>query len=96
MADKGRSPRSIQSALTAIRRVYNVTKKFDAFAGDNPVSKIKIPKMDSRRMRFLEESEAELLLEWLVERHGQLYVISLLSLYWGCEPGRSLVWRGGI
>ncbi len=95
MAKKERSPRSIQYALATVRQVYNVAKKMDLFNGDNPVKKIKMPKMDNRRTRFLSEDEAEQLLEILKDKHHQLYIIALVSIYGGLRAGEivNLEWK---
>lgn len=95
MAEKNLSPRSIQYALATVRQVYNVAKKQDIFKGDNPVKKIKMPKMDNRRTRFLSENEAEQLLEILKDKHTLLYIIALVSLYGGLRAGEiiNLEWK---
>ncbi|WP_321401745.1 site-specific integrase [Maridesulfovibrio sp.] len=95
MSEKGRSPRSIQYALATVRQVYNVAKNLDIFKGDNPVKKIKMPKMDNRRTRFLSEDEADQLLGVLLERNPLQHCVSLVSLYCGLRAGEiiDLEWK---
>jgi integrase len=95
MGKKGRSPRSIQYALATVRQVYNIAKNLDIFSGDNPVKKTKIPKMDNRRIRFLSEDEATLLLNELKTYENNIHLIALVSLYCGLRAGEilNLEWR---
>jgi len=94
MADNGMAPRSIQYSLAIIRQLFNYAKKHDLFQGDNPVSKVSMPKFDNRRMRFLTHNEADLLLEELLKRSKQTHDMALLSLYTGMRAGEifSLTW----
>lgn len=83
MADAGRSPRSIQYCLATIRQAFNTARRLDLFTGDNPVSKIKQPKVENRRLRFLSQNEANTLLEALAEYSPQVHDMALLSLHCG-------------
>ena len=65
MTDKVRQPRTITYALQVVRQVFNYAKNHDLFNGDNPVSKLKKPRNDNRRNRYLEKEEAEKLLKAL-------------------------------
>jgi integrase len=94
MTKKGRTPRSIEYTLAIIRQVFNYAKRTDLFAGDNPVSKIKIPRTDNRRVRFLTQAEATTLLTKLMKKSKQVHNIALLSLHTGARAGEifSLTW----
>jgi len=83
MNDKGRAPRSIQYCLAVIRQVFNYAYRNNLFSSDNPVAKVKKPKVDNKRMRFLSGEEADSLLEDLKSRSKQLHDISLVSLHTG-------------
>jgi len=52
MKKKGLAPRSIAYALAVIRQVFNFAICHNLFDGNNPVSKIKLPSSDNRRMRL--------------------------------------------
>jgi integrase len=94
MAKKGLAPRTIHYTMSLIRQMFNYAKRFDYFYGDNPVSKIKMPSFDNRRMRFLTVQEAEDLLEDILSRSEQTHNITLLSLDSGLRAGEifSLTW----
>jgi integrase len=87
MADAGKAPRSIQYAFALIRQVYNFAKKNDLFSGDIPTSKIKWPKVDNGRTRYLTPDEANTLLQALKEKSQDTYGISLLSFQCGLRFG---------
>jgi integrase len=94
MTKKGRTPRSIEYTLAIIRQVFNYARRNDLFMGDNPVSKVKIPRTDNRRVRFLTHEEADTLLTKLVEKSKQVHDIALMSLHTGARAGEifSLTW----
>jgi integrase len=94
MADAGRAPRSIQYCLATIRQVFNQARRLDLYSGDNPVSKVKTPSLDNRRLRFLTEDEAQRLLEHLHAVSPQVHDMALLSLHCGLRAGEifSLTW----
>jgi len=94
MTTAGRSPRSIHYCLAVIRQTFNQAKKLSLFQGDNPVSKVKKPTVDNRRMRFLSRAEADMLLQELAETSSQLHDIALVSLHCGLRAGEifNLTW----
>jgi integrase len=87
MNKAGRAPRSIEYTLAVIRQVFNYAQRTDLFTGDNPVSKIKIPRSDNRRVRFLTHDEATTLLAKLMEKSKQVHDIALTSLHTGARAG---------
>ncbi|SIO30915.1 tyrosine-type recombinase/integrase [Halodesulfovibrio marinisediminis] len=90
MIAKGASLRSVEYALAVIRQMFNVMISYDLYHGDNPVSRVKKPKEDNRRTRFLNEKEAKELLDRAKARNIVLYRMMLLSLYTGLRAGEIL------
>jgi integrase len=87
MAKAGRAPRSIEYTLAVIRQVFNYARRNDLFNGDNPVSKVRIPRTDNRRVRFLTHDEADFLLAKLIQQSKQVHDIALMSLHTGARAG---------
>lgn len=57
MLNDGASFRSVEYALAVIRQIFNVMISYDLYKGDNPVSRVKKPKEDNRRTRFLSKEK---------------------------------------
>jgi len=95
MADGGQSPRSIEYALSVVRQIFNTAKRLGSFAGENPTAKVKFPKPDNGRMRFLTREEADKLLEALRGKSADVHDMTLLSLHCGLRFGEiaSLTWQ---
>ena len=90
------SPRSIEYALSVVRQVFNTAKRLGSFEGENPTSKVKFPKPDNGRMRFLTKTEATALLNLLNKKSSQdVHDMTLLSLHAGLRFGEiaSLTWQ---
>jgi len=83
MTKAERAPRTIHYCLAVIRQVFNAAKLLGFYEGDNPVSKVKKPKVDNKRLRFLNKDEADRLLADLEGRSQQLHDMALLSLHCG-------------
>lgn len=95
MANRGQSQRSIEYALAVVRQIFNTARRFGFWDGDNPTSKVKIPKPDNSRMRFLTRDEANALLQALREKSIDIHDITLLSLHCGLRFGEiaALTWQ---
>jgi len=83
MRDAGKADRSIQYALAVIRQVFNFSRRHGYFIGDNPVSKVKMPKVNNRRVRFLTLDEAENLMDELKKENQEMWEMALISLHCG-------------
>ncbi|MGX9364512.1 tyrosine-type recombinase/integrase [Desulfoplanes sp. PS50] len=91
---KGRSPRTAHYCLATIRQVFNFAISTGILNGKNPVTSVKKPKVDNRRLRFLTRREAETLMHELSKRSKNLHDIALVSLRCGLRAGEvfSLTW----
>ncbi len=87
MAAKGQSPRSIEYCLSVIRQIFNTAKRLEIYSGDNPTAKVKFPKPDNGRMRFLTHEEAGKLLKALKGKSIDVHDMTLLSLNCGLRWG---------
>jgi len=85
-----RAPRTVQHVLALIKAALNKARDWGFFSKDNPVSKVKVPRFDNRRIRFLTPEEAHQLLEECKKRttpHNLIYPIVLLALSTGMRAG---------
>ena len=80
---KGLAPASVKLIVGNVRRVYNKMYEWDLYSGPKPMDRVKLPKVDNARDRFLTADEAQTLLA-AVKRRSQLwYDVSLISLNTG-------------
>ena len=92
---RGRAPRTAQYALAVISQVWNAAYGHGLVAGENPVRRVKKPRTDNRRTRFLSRQEAFSLLETIRPRSRDLYDTCLLSLFCGLRAGEIYALRWG-
>lgn len=85
LLDAGRSPRTIQYVFATFRQCWNMARRDGIVKAESPTKRVKIPTLDNKRERYLSPEEADALLKELQKRSGQLYQISMLSLYCGCR-----------
>lgn len=92
--DAGRAPRSAAYVLAVVRQLFNFARDHDLFGGTNPTGKVKAPKADNRRVRFLTPDEAAGLLDTLKGRSEDVWGMALLSLHGGLRAGEvfALTW----
>jgi len=87
MRDANRAPRTIEYALAVIRHTFNKAIDWGFFSGVNPTTRVKKPKPNNKRVRFLSPEEAEKLLTELKKHSQQIYEMALLSLHTGMRAG---------
>jgi len=90
-----KTPRTVQYAFAVIRQVWNRAQLDGLVQGDSPTKGVKIPKFDNRRVRFLSESEADLVLNELEIHSPQVHSMALLSLYCGLRAGEIYALKWG-
>ncbi len=87
------SPATQTRVLALVRVVFNHVIRLELHEGTNPVSKVKMPKVNNARLRYLTRDEAELLLDSCTQgstASPELHDIVLLSLYSGMRLGECL------
>lgn len=82
-----KSAATIRYILAIISQIWNTALHLDIVTGDCPCRKVKKPRKDNRRIRFLTHEEADQLLLELAMRSGDMHDIALLSLYTGMRAG---------
>ena len=94
LLEAGRSPRTVEYSLAVISQMWNMAQEYGMVSGDNPVRKIKKPRKDNKRDRFLTEEEAGRLLDALKTRAPDVHDLSVLSLFTGLRADEclSLIW----
>ena len=94
LGKKGLSPATVKHCLVLVRHMFNKATAWDLFEGQNPINKVKFPKLNNRRIRFLSHEEASLLLAELAKRSQQVHDQALLSLLSGLRFGEiaALTW----
>lgn len=81
------SPATVKHVLVLVRQMINKAIAWDLWQGDNPIKKIKLPKLNNKRERYLTQDEAALVLEEMKGASQQLYEIGLMSLCTGMRAG---------
>lgn len=82
-----KSAATIRYILAIISQVWHKAEILGVVIGDCPCKKIKKPRQDNRRIRFLTKDEADRLLAELALHSKDMRDIALLSLYTGMRAG---------
>lgn len=83
----GKAAATVRHIVALIRQVWNLAASRGVVAGESPTKRVRLPKQDNRRMRFLTEEEARLLLEVLADRSMDTHDSAVLSLFAGLRAG---------
>jgi integrase len=91
---KGLAVRTAEYVVSVLRHALNKAVE-RGYLQVNPISKIKVPRKDNRRIRFLTKNEAIKLLNELKKRSQRTYEMAFLSLNTGMRFGEiaSLTWQ---
>lgn len=92
---KDLSPATVKHVLVLIRQMINKAIAWDLWQGENPIKKIKLPKLNNKRERYLTQTEAALVLEEIKGASQQLYEICLMSLCTGMRAGEIFTLKRG-
>ena len=89
-----KSAATIRYILAVISQVWKKAEIMGIVQGDCPSRKVKKPREDNRRMRFLTQEEAKNLLENLSYHSKDMHAIAFLSLHTGMRAGEihALTW----
>ena len=90
----GRASATIRHVIAIISQMWNRGYDLELVTGESPVRRIKKPRADNKRVRFLTEQDAKSLLSALATRSKITHDIALLSLFCGLRAGEchNLVW----
>lgn len=94
LTKKGLSPTTVKHCLVLVRMIINKAITWGMWEGENPVRKVKLPKLQNERERFLTYEEAKLLLDKLKEKSKTVHDMALLSLHCGLRLGEIASLRG--
>jgi integrase len=90
----GKAVGTVSRILGIVSLIWNRAAARDIVTGDCPCRRVKTPKQDNQRMRFLTEEDARMLLNTLVPRSMDMHDEALLSLFSGLRAGEihALTW----
>jgi integrase len=90
MLAAGKSPRTIQYALAVFSIIWNAARELNFIRGESPTARVKRPRQDNKRDRFLSKPEAPQLLAALKEHSQDVHDLALLSLLSGLKAGECM------
>jgi len=90
LMNKGLAPKTTHHVLCLLRAIYNKMKAWEIYDGPIPTEKIKMPKVDNARVRYLTVEEAKTLLNHLKPRSLTWWRMAAISLHIGLRLGEIL------
>ena len=90
MLEDGKSPATIRHALGLVSTIWNTAQDLGFVGGENPAARVKKPKRDNQRDRFLSHAEAAALLKVLAKSSQVTHDVAVLSLFSGLRVGECL------
>ena len=84
---KNLAPATVKHVLIIIRQLINKAIAWGMWSGENPIKKVKLPRLNNRRERFLNRNEAQMILTEVQKVSQQTHDICLLSLHTGMRAG---------
>ena len=90
LLERGFAPASVRLIIGNVRRVYNKLTEWDVYSGPKPMDRVKMPKVDNARDRFLTADEAQTLLAAVKKRSQLWHDVSLASLHTGMRLSKVL------
>ena len=85
MLKAGKSPATVKYAMAVVSQVWNHARDKGLVDKESPTRRIKKPKVDNKRVRFLTEAEADTLLTALMERSPTVHDIAALGIFCGAR-----------
>jgi len=92
---EGKAPATVKHVLVLVRQLFNKAIAWEMWTGENPIKRVKLPKLNNRRERFLTYEEAHTLIEELEKTSVQLRDMTLVSLSCGLRAGEIFQLRWG-
>jgi len=97
MSRDGLSAGTIKHSLALMSRVYHKMVAWEYYDGRMPTANVEMPKVDSARVRYLTQDEADMLMKALHDRNQFWWRIAMVSLHTGMRLGEVLaLTRGDI
>jgi integrase len=77
------SPATIKHQLVLLKRLFNLGHKWGLYAGDNPMGRVEVPKLDNSRTEFMQDEEVSRLLKtletWTCQESAAFVKFTLLT-----------------
>lgn len=87
LTNRDLAPATVKHVLVLIRQLINKAIAWGMWSGENPIKKVKLPRLNNQRERFLSREEAKKILEEVQKVSPHTYDICLLSLHTGMRAG---------